>query len=782
MPSLGNIQQNNSENNDRNGDGSYTAATDIQRNLYNPYTPIMKTFSSQKKNFATQQSLLSAKNDISTNTRTIYPRTVDTNKQNIYALNTGMTLTNNFQKTAYLNTNVFRTSDVHSPPTGQFGLTTLQTESMFQNNDFTQQNPLFTQLTGYTRQYPSYYTQYPGYAYSTPSYPGQYLGYPQTYQDYGNQQVGYIQQNAKSLVDTTGRSAPLLTNKDIKRARTNTSQHIQFNTHSLTRVTQKPFQYQQFLSPGFTRYNAQMRHSLNQVADRKQVLNWSRFFSTAQNKNVLTNRKFAKRLIKAGFIQNVSKPFLSHVNSSFLMKEIISIDKQLKDEVTLLQQRDMLKHLSITNHRSLNPEAFQKLSSRSSINRGVISENKRFSDIGQNGIKDILDIKYAQLEDKLLSDIKRRQALLQTLEQETLEMHYKAIMTKPTVKPILMSTPITISELGDFFDKMDEPQKMWNAPNNTAKNESLVPEDTLDFFAPDLKTEKRSFPEILVGGDSKREDKFGSEKRISLVKNRLLTKDRDYVSRVRNNLIVLDLDEVKKSILLKTNSSNNKYQTDTGNKNSLKNQLYKLNSRVLPIVTNRTYDTTDNALKRTLKRNKLANVSVVASHPSVAISKVNLNTSTFLNNQPNQILEGNNTFWRTFPNHFLTPSLWISRLKPESIYANIYRNGLSKFGNPALLKNLNLRENSIDNNKSRLDSKNNMREQFSRNILFKNKFYDDVIRSSMKKKLLHDAVQNPNSRFNNKALRNTPRPGLVTRRLFKITDITHGINNRNNLD
>ena len=741
----------------------------------------MKTFSNQKRNFATQQNLLSTKNDIATNTRTIYPRTVDTNKQNIYPLNTGMTLTNNFQKTAYLNTNDFRTFDVHSSPTGQFGLTTLQPGSMFQNNDFTQQNPLFTQLTGYTRQYPSYYTQYPGYAYSTPSHPGKYLSYPQTYQVYGNQQAGYIQQNAKAIVDTTGRSVALLTNKDIERALTNNSQHIQFNTHSLTRVTQKPFQYQQFLSPGFTRYNAQVQSSLNEVVDRKQVLNWSRFFTTAPNKNVFTNRKFAKKLIKASLIKNASKPFLSHVNSTLLMKEIISIDKQLKDEVTLLQQNDMLKHLSITSHRSLNPEAFQKISSRSSINRGAISENKRFSDIGQNGIKDILDIKYAQLEDKLLSDIKRRQALLQTLEQETLEMHYKTIMNKPTVKPTLMSTPITISELGDFFDKMDETQKIWNAPNNTAKNESVLPEDNLDFFAPDLKTEKRSFPESLVGGDSKREDKFGSEKRISLVKNRLLIKDRDCFSRVRNNLIILDVDKVKKSILLTNSSSNNKYQTGTGNKNSIKKHLYKLNSRVLPIVTNRNYDTIENAVKRTLKRNKLSNVSVVALHPSVGISKVNLNRRRFLKNQPDQILEKNNAFWKTFPNHSLTPSLWISQRKPKSIYVNIYRNGLSKLGNPVLLKNLNLIENSIDK-ESWLDSKNNMREQFPRNILFKNKFYNDVIRSSMKKKLLQDTVENPNSRFNNKALRNTPSPALITRRRFKITDITHGIKNWNNVD
>ena len=741
----------------------------------------MKTFSNQKKSFAKQQNVLSANNDIDTYTRTIYPRTVDTSKQNIYALNTGMTLTNDLQKTAYLNTNDFRTSDAHSPPTGQFGLTTLRTESMFQNNDFTQQNPLFTQLTGYTRQYPRYYTQYPGYGYSTPSYPGQYLGYTQTYQVYGNQQAGYIQQNAKPLVDTSSRSAALLTDNDIERARTNTSQHIQFKTHSLTRVTQKPFQYQQFLSPGFTRYNVLMQNSLNQVADRKQVLNWSRFFSTARNKNVLTNRNFPKKLIKTSFMQNVSKPFLSHVNSTLLMKEIISIDKQLQDEVTLMQQNDMLKHLIITSHRSPNPEAFQKLSSRSSINRGVIPENKRFLDIGQNGIKDILDIKYAQLEDKLLSDIKRRQALLQTLEQETLEMHYKAIMTKPTVKPTLMSTPITVSELGDFFDKMDEPQKIWNAPNITAKNESVVPEDTLDFFPPDVKTKKRSFPEILVKDDSKREDNFGSEKRLSLVKNRLLIKDRDYVSRVRDNLIIVDLDKVKKPILLKTNISNNKYQTDNGNKNSLNSQLHKLNSRVLSIVTNKNSDTTENAVKRTLKQNKLANVSVVASNQPVGISKVNLNASTFLNNQANELLEINNTFWKTFHKHSVTPFLWLSKRKPESIYTNIHRNGSSKFGNPVLLKNLNLIENSIKKD-SLLGSKNNIREQFSRNILFKNKFYNDVIRSSMKRKLLHDTITKANSRLNNKALMNTPRPALITRRLFQITDITHGINNWNNVD
>lgn len=52
----------------------------------------------------------------------------------------------------------------------------------------------------------------------------------------------------------------------------------------------------------------------------------------------------------------------------------------------------------------------------------------------------------------------------------------------------------------------------------------------------------------------------------------------------------------------------------------------------------------------------------------------------------------------------------------------------------------------------------------------------------MKKKLLQDTVENPNSRFNNKALRNTPSPALITRRRFKITDITHGIKNWNNVD
>ncbi|XP_047128250.1 GATA zinc finger domain-containing protein 14 isoform X2 [Hydra vulgaris] len=110
------------------------------------------------------------------------------------------------------------------------------------------------------------------------------------------------------------------------------------------------------------------------------------------------------------------------------------------------------------------------------INENKQDNNKQYSNdfINTNSVKDLLDIKYAQIENKLVNDLKLRQAVLQKLEQDSIileqEEHKKEKLLKESY-----GKPVSLSTLNEIFREINE-------ETNKMSNESKLVHDRTQIF------------------------------------------------------------------------------------------------------------------------------------------------------------------------------------------------------------------------------------------------------------------------------------------------------------
>ena len=158
--------------------------------------------------------------------------------------------------------------------------------------------------------------------------------------------------------------------------------------------------------------------------------------------------------------QNMPQVAVANAYNPTASSELQQINAELKDDVSLLNAKGSGPVLTLNDYDSLAPQLIENIAARSKIDITQIKTDKNMktkqessseeSDASKRAItnsnapKDILDIKYSQLEDKLMNDIRRRQAVLQKLEQESITRHY----TKPD--------PIPVEKLGDIFQRISQ--------------------------------------------------------------------------------------------------------------------------------------------------------------------------------------------------------------------------------------------------------------------------------------------------------------------------------------
>ncbi|XP_065648522.1 GATA zinc finger domain-containing protein 14 isoform X2 [Hydra vulgaris] len=190
-------------------------------------------------------------------------------------------------------------------------------------------------------------------------------------------------------------------------------------------------------------------------------------YSQRYLKNANTSEHFAKKSLYS----NITPPYFN-IKS---MERGFDKKKTKNNEIKKKQYYDQMMQ---ENDEDFNEQDHYDIKNAFEIQ---INENKQdnnkqyFNDlINTNSVKDLLDIKYAQIENKLVNDLKLRQAVLQKLEQDSIileqEEHKKEKLLKESY-----GKPVSLSTLNEIFREI-------NGETNKLLNESKLVHDRTQIF------------------------------------------------------------------------------------------------------------------------------------------------------------------------------------------------------------------------------------------------------------------------------------------------------------